>query len=288
MSVLRKLLLAAFLFAGCSSPQDSTGVGNPGLTTQEQALYDDGDEGRKAGDIASALAFVPHAAITQPSQITTPDGAATVGEFGQRAFTPDTCRTTTRAGNIVTFSFNDCTYLAGYTGVTGQLRATYTATPGILTILVETVAPFTIETYNKSLQPITITLQLKSEVTVQFVSGGKKYDWTTNYEVTSGEAALTHTATYTSTRTTSDACTTLDGAATTTFPGGRGIEGTVVGYRRCGAQRACPDAGGKVTFTSATDRGKTITIEFLGGRNVRVTVPNRPAFETDKLLQCTG
>ena len=77
MSVLRKLLFAAVVHSiGCSSPQDSTGVGNPGLTTQEQALYDDGDEGRKAGDIASALAFVPHAAITEPGQIATTDGAA--------------------------------------------------------------------------------------------------------------------------------------------------------------------------------------------------------------------
>jgi len=286
--MMRKLLFLFAFAVGCGTAQDSTGVGNPGISQQEQALYDDGDEGRKAGDIASALAFVPHAAITQPNQIMTTDGAAAVGEFGKSAFTPDTCRTATRAGNVVTFTFNNCTYLAGYTGVSGQLEATYTSTAGILTIKVRTIEPFTIETFNKRLEPITVSLKLTSDVTVQFVSGGKKFDWTTNYEATAGDATLTHTATYTSTRTTADACTTLDGAAATTFPGGRGVEASVVGYRRCGPARACPEAGGKVTFTSTADNTKFITIEFLGGRRVRVTVPNRAAFETDKLLQCTG
>lgn len=290
MSVLRKLLLAAVLFAGCSSPQDSTGVGNPGLTTQEQALYDDGDDGRRAGDIASALAFVPHGAITEPSQITTPDGAAAVGEFGKLAFAPDTCRTSTRAANVVTFTFDNCRYAAGYTGVTGTLRATYTSMAGALSIRVETVAPFTLETFTRRLEPITINLTLTSDVTVRFVSGGKRFDWTTNYSASAGAATITHSASYSSTRTATETtpCVTLDGSATTTFPGGRGVEGTVVGYRRCGDQRACPEAGGKVTFTSTTNKTQFITIEFLGGRNVRVTVPGRAAFETDKLLQCTG
>jgi hypothetical protein len=291
MNALRKLLFLSFAaLVGCGTAQDSTGVGNPGLTQQEQALYDDGDEGRKAGDIASALAFVPHAAITEPGQIMTGDGAALVGEFGKAAFTPDTCRTSTRVGNVVTFTFNNCRYLAGYTGVTGQLRAEYEPSPGQLTIRVNTIAPFTLETFNKRLEPITITLELTSEVTVRFVSGGKRFDWNTTYSASNGSATVSHTATYSSTRTATEtrACVTLDGGATTTFPGGRGVEGTVVGYVRCGDSRACPEAGGKVTFTATGDRTKFITIEFLGGRLVRVTVPNRPAFETDKLLQCTG
>ena len=288
--ILRRLFsLAAIGLFGCGTAQDSTGVGNPGLTQQEQALYDDGDDSRKAGDIASALAFVPHAAITEPGQIATTDGAATIGEFGKLAFLPDTCRTSTRAANVVTFTFNNCRY-AGYTQITGSLEAKYSSMAGALFIEVKSIAPFTLQTFNKRLEPVNVTLTLTSNVTVRFVTGGKQFNWDTNYTATAGSATLTHTASYVSTRTTTEAttCVTLEGGAETTFPGGRGVQGDVVGYRRCGDSRACPDAGGKVTFTSATDSTKTITIEFLGGRNVRVTVPNRPAFETDKLLQCTG
>jgi hypothetical protein len=291
MSALRKLLLVIGLaIAGCGTAQDSTGVGNPGISQQEQALYDDGDEGRKAGDIAGALAAVPHLAITEPGQITTADGAASIGEFSKLAFSPESCRTTTRAANVVTFTFNNCRYAAGYTQVSGSLKATYTTVAGVLAIHVESVAPFTLETFNKRLEPITISLTLTSDVTVRFITGGKRFDWSTTYTATNGAATLSHTANYSSTRTSVETtpCVTLDGGATTMFPGGRGVEGTIVGYRRCGDARACPEVGGKVTFTSTSEKTKFITIEFLGGRLVRVTVPNRPAFETDRLLQCTG
>jgi hypothetical protein len=286
--MMRKLLaLGALLFGGCLNPQDSTGVGNPGLTQTEQALYDDGDEGRKGGDVASAIVAIPHLALTAPADIDTQDKAAALGEFGKLAFTPDGCVTSMRALNVVTFDFKDCTYKLGYGHVSGRLEATYVRdTTGAVTIAVKTIGPaFTLETFNKRLEPITITITITGTATVQFAGGTKRVSWVGQSSGTGPLGTMNQESSYDTSVAAS--CLDVDGVTKTQFPGGRGVETSIVGYRRCGPKTACPLAG-KVTSTALLDKTKTITIEFLGGRNVRVTVPGRPAFETDKLLQCSG
>jgi len=291
MSAFLRLLIPLFLVAGCAGKaQDSTGVGNPGLSQTEQALYDDGDESRKASEIASALMSVPHLALTEPKQVDTPDGAAAVGEFGRLAFTPKECVTTTRAANVVTFTFTNCGYKLGYSKVNGALEATYSPGPsaGSATIKVVSKKPFSLETFNKDLSPITIDLSLTVDAKVQFLATGKRVDWNGTYTATGPSFTLTHEPAFTSIRTapTADAetCTTLDGRSITTFPA-RSVSTTVTAYRRCGPSTACPEPGGKVSFDGGG--GRTITIEFLGGRNTRVTLPDR-TFETDRLLKCSG
>lgn len=289
--MIRKLFaLASFLAIGCLTPQDSTGVGNPGLNQQEQALYDDGDESRKSGDIASAIVAVPHLALTDRTHLETPDRAATVGELGKAAFQPKECVASMRAANVVTFTFTNCTYTLGYGQVNGTIEATYAPGPAPNTVVIDvkTIGPaFTLETFNKRLEPITVTITIKTSVNVEFAAGVKRVTWTGDYTGTNGMGTMTHNASYTTSLSGSPTCLEVDGGSTTQFPGGRGVTTNIVGYRRCGPKTACPSAG-KVTSTALIDKTRTITIEFLGGRNVRVTVPGRPAFETDKLLQCSG
>lgn len=290
MSVsLLRCLLPLVLLAGCSGPQDSTGVGNPGLTQTEQALYDDGDDSRKASDVVSALSSVPHLGLKDPSNLDTPDKAAAIGEFGSKlAVGPSTCLTTVRAANVVTFTFKDCAYL-GYTRVNGTLEATYAAGPsaGTATITLDSKKPFTLETYDRKLDPIVIDLTLSGTVQLQITASSKQIGWSGTYSATGPGLSLTHTPAFKSTRSTVDAesCVTLDGESTTTI-NARSLSTTVTGYRRCGTSRACPDAGGKVTFT-VPGTPRFLTIEFLGGRHTRVTLPDR-SFETDRVLQCSG
>lgn len=287
VSWLRGLLPVLWMVGCAGKAQDSTGVGNPGLSQTEQALYDDGDDSRRASDVASALMTVPHLALSDPKQLDTPDGAAAVGEFGRLAFTPKECVTTARAANVVTFTFSDCTYLLGYAKVNGTLEATYAAGPsaGTATIKVLSKKPFTLEAYNRDLQPVIIDVSIDAEAKVQFVTSGKRVDWNGTYTATGPSFTLTHKPAYTSTKVTTDteSCVTLDGNASTTIDA-RTVTTDVSNYRRCGPSKACPEAGGKVTFTGGSG---FVTIEFLGGRHTRVTLPDR-SFETDRILKCSG
>lgn len=281
-------LLPLALVTGCSGPQDSTGVGNPGLSQNEQALYDDGDDSRRASDVVSALSSVPHLGLKDPANLDTPEKAAAIGEFGSKAaFNPSTCLTTTRATNVVTFTFKDCSYL-GYSKLNGTLEATYTAGPsaGTATISVASKKPFTLEAWDRNDRPIVVDISLEGTIQVQISASSKQIGWSGTYTASSGGFTLTHVPSFKSTRSTVDSeiCVTLDGESTTTV-NARSLSTTVSGYRRCGTSRACPDAGGKVTFTRAD--GSFLTIEFLGGRHTRVTLPDR-SFETDGILKCSG
>lgn len=289
MSVWKLFFPCVVLLVGCAGKaQDSTGVGNPGLTQTEQALYDDGDESRRASDVASAITAIPHLALSDPKQIDTPDGAASVGEFGRLAFTPKDCVSTSRAANVVTFTFTDCTYTLGYTKVNGKLLATYAAGPSAGTATLKIASEnLSLEVYDRNLNPLVVKLDVVADAKIAFGPTSKTVEWNGTYTGTAPSFTLTHRPSFRSTRITTDSssCVTVDGKASDTIEG-RTLTADVSGYKRCGASRACPEAGGKVTFTAA-DGVRFVTIEFLGGRNTRVTLPDR-SFETDKLLKCSG
>ena len=51
--------LSLLLGVHCGAAQDSTGVGNPPVTQEEQALSDDGDEAKQQSDNVSVLTGIP-------------------------------------------------------------------------------------------------------------------------------------------------------------------------------------------------------------------------------------
>jgi hypothetical protein len=301
-----KRLIFAFLFSlSACGPQDSTGVGNPGLSKEEQALYDDGDDGRRAGDAATAITRIPLLGLATSAALSSETAAAGAGEFvGKKAFTPAGCVTSTRATNVVTFTFTDCTYLLGYTQVNGTIEATYApgATMGSVEVAVKNTTPFKLQTYTvdknavpRTVVPLVVDVTIDAHATVQLTAPNvQRTDWNGTYVAKWPGGSLTHEPTYhsvvdTSTGTT---CVDLDGSATTKFANGRGVTVDVAGYHRCGQPKECPAAGGSVSFTSLLDPRLTLKVEFLGGRAVRVTPPKkegRPdSFELDDLLQCSG
>lgn len=293
MNVLRRLALATWIAAalGCAGKaQDSTGVGNPGLTTQEQALYDDGEEGRKAGDTASLLVSIPLATLTKAAHVETPDLAAAVGEAARDFyFQPAGCVATTRAANVVTFTFTDCTYKLGALRVNGVLEATYRAGPvaGSITVDARNVGPFAIEGFDKLLRPVSIDVTIEAKTQIEFVDETtKKVDWQGTYTAKLGDFTLDHRPSYRATIETDVNCFGLAGNATTTI-NGRGVETTFSSYRRCGGPKACPQAGGTFELRRIP-KGLTLAVEFLGGPDTRVTIPGRPPFETSELLRCGG
>jgi hypothetical protein len=299
----RLIFLSLFALASACGPQNSTGVGNPGLSKEEQALYDDGDDGRRAGDAASALTRIPLLGLATSAAFTSESTAAGLGELvGKKAFTPAGCVTSTRATNVVTFTFTDCTYVLGYTHVNGTIQATYTpsATSGAIEVAVANTTPFTLETYTvdkatREVVPLRVDVTIDAHATVQLTAPNvQRTDWNGTYLAKWPGGSLTHEPTYHSVIDTSSGttCVDLDGSATTKFANGRGVAVDVAGYHRCGQPKACPAAGGTVTFTGLSASPLTLKVEFLGGRAVRVTPPKkegRPeSFELDDLLKCSG
>lgn len=283
----RRLVVALSLWsAGCVAPQGSTGVGNPGLTQSEQALVDDGAEGTRAGDVASAIVSIPLLAI-RAADTTDETAAAVAVESGTPALFPG-CLTVVRNGTTATFTFADCPGRFGLSGLSGDLVAVYSRKAGGgLQIRVDSRPDFGLDFVARDGRTtrVAVVLQANAEVTVE--GGVRKIRWNGDYAARVGAFEVTHRPSYDASVDLDTQCVSVNGvAATNAAVPARAIDTTVTGYVRCGPRSACPEAGGKVTYTRRID-GAELTVEFLGGRSARVTGPNRPATVVPDLLQCT-
>lgn len=284
--MMRKLLvLGALVFGGCLNPQDSTGVGNPGLTQTEQALVDDGDEGTKSGDLASSLVSIPMLAV---KPVDSDDlKAATSAEAGTPGLFPG-CVTATRSMSVVSFVFSSCTGRFGLSGLSGTMTATYSLKPtGALGIRVETMPGFGIDTLSRDGRPLRIDVTLTANAELSFAAALRKIVWNGDYLARVGAITVTHKPSYTASVDIDTQCVSLNGVATTN--GDKppfAVETTITGYVRCGPKNVCPNAGGKVTHTRLSD-GAQLTIEFLGGTAARVTGPKRGTIVLPSLLKCS-
>jgi hypothetical protein len=270
------VLLATGALISCSSPQGSTGVGNP-LTAQEQLLLDDGDEVRDAGDTASAIVSVPLLAIAKVDALASPDLAATTSTFSTDAFFPAKCHTATRNGNAVTFALAGCTAgPLGLAGLTGSLTATFAAgAGGSVDIAIAGGADLTLDGV-----PVTQS----ATANVVFTTDGKQrtVDWKGTYESTTPKGKhVKHEAAYVFSND-SSGCVALDGTSTNTI-GAREMSVTIAGYQRCGRRNMCPSAG-KLTFTDLKT-STTMSLTFLGGASAVVT--RNDGSQLDVGLRCT-
>lgn len=285
--MMRKLLvLGALVFGGCLAPQDSTGVGNPGLTTSEEALVADGDDGTKAGDSASAIVAVPMLALGPGDLADAPTAAARVTS-GTPVLFSSGCVTTARDANKVTLTFNNCGGRLGLAGVKGQLVATYTVSaPGEIAVAISTEPGFTAEGLGRDLRPLTFNVTLTGTALIKFEAGTRKIRWNGNYSASVATFLLTHEPSYDVVFDEAKGCVSLDGVATTNRDKPNAVTTTIAGYVRCGPKNICPNAGGKVTHTRVAD-GAQLTIEFLGGTSARVTGPKRGTVVLPNLLKCS-
>jgi hypothetical protein len=285
--MIKRLLLTAALLTGCLAPQDSTGVGNPGLTTQEQALVDDGDEGTKTGDAASSIVSIPMLALDNAMHLATELNAATRAKNATGIyFTTTGCLTTVQDMNKVTFTFKDCTGRFGLAGINGQMTATYTvAGAGQIAIAIATVKPFTVEAIGRDLRPLNAEITLTASALIAFDGVTRRIKWNGDYTATLPTFTISHQPTYDIVVDTSSGCVAVDGSSITNGTKPNQVDTTLTGYKRCGPKNACPLAGGKVTFTRKAD-GAQLSIEFLGGTAAKVTGPKRPPITLPGLLKC--
>lgn len=281
-------------FGGCSS----TGVGNPPdqcpldagqyscLSTDEEALVDDGDDGTKASDNASSLIAVPLLALKKPEHLATANIAAAVGEYGKSFFTAG-CVTTTRAANVVTFDFAGCNGVLGLVGVQGTLTATYVAGPvaNSIDVTVKSSDPFTVLRLNKKLELVSTQISVDATAHYELDGDVQKLHWNGTYGASTDKGAITQSAEYDASFDTLTNCVSLGGSATTTFAK-YALDTAVSGYHRCGDRKTCPDAGGAVTYTRKSD-GAFLRVEFLGGRSAKVSTANKSVV-IDDLLKCSG
>ncbi|MBI2392626.1 MAG: hypothetical protein HYV09_23780 [Deltaproteobacteria bacterium] len=285
--MIRKLLGLVVVAVGCNS----TGVGNPPnapdeLSTQESELVSDGGDGNRAGDGASSLVSIPLLALKTADQLTTSDGAAAVGEWSRVAFQPTSCVTSTRAANVVTWTFTDCQGPFGLAQLSGKLIATYTArAPSSLEVVIKSEGLKLASAEGVSLVRADVSIDATAILTIT-ATGAQNIRWQGLYTVTLPAKRIDHQAAYELTK--AAECIQLGGTATTTLNdarGKRGVTTTLTGYERCGVQRACPNSG---TLTIDANPGDFwVTIEFLGGQAIEVASSQYPEPRTIvKGLRC--
>lgn len=277
---------AASTLLGCSSPQGSTGVGNPGLTSEEQALVDDGSDGQQSGDTASALVAVPFFAVTRPAEIATPDIAATTATLSKdwfRPATPSSCvdaaKTTTGTGATVTYTFTaPCSGPLGLASIEGKIVVEFAAgaTGGI---------DIKAHSEGLSLDKVPVTETLSGNVA--FSGATRTIVWNGEFDGTTPRGhPVVHTASYSVVEDLSAGCVQIDGSAQTTLvrDGATfGHKSDVAGYVHCGPRAACP-SGGTVVYSRLPDGKPKVTVRFLGGRRAEITTPRGKV--VDFLLKC--
>jgi len=282
LSAVSLLLLVAgsACFSGCSSdPSSSTGVGNPGLTKDEEALVDDGDDATDTGATASTMIAIPTYAFAKQADILNPNGAATVAVFSADLFGPHSpaCVTTTHAAASpdVQYVFADCTGPFGLEHLNGEIDVTFVPAKSGNGI------DFTVTTPGLTLNsaPVTLT-DVGGNIVIDDAAGTRTLTWSGTFASTSLRGyPITHTVSasspYTIVADTGTSCVTVSGSSSTTISapdGDHGFTMDVSNYVHCGPRAACP-TGGTITLTRL-DGKLSITVEFEPGRLATITTPH--------------
>jgi|GEM_PF-3097331 len=270
---MRKLLVAASLLltAGCNS----TGAGNPSIGQAEQLLVEDGNDAMAAGDTASSLVSIASLALRGQGEIVDTESAAViVEERTSLFFEPAGCLTSTREGAEVTFAFDGCrTGAFGLLEVQGTMIASYELSGATLGVSLASEPGL-------SIGRTEITLSSESFVTIGLVS--TTVVWNGRYQAARPLLPdVDHEASYSSVFDSNTQCLRLDGSATTSFDGGRGVETSLTNHLRCGPAGTCPTSG-ELSLVSLPGREHEITLEFSGGATA--WEPNR---ETEVELACS-
>ena len=253
---MKRHLLLVVAAVGCAG----TGVGNPQLDENEQALIESGSDAMDAGDTASALVAASTLALSDPALLV--DGVAVATLVETRAplyFEPAECLVTTRVDNEVTFDFQGCrTGAFGLSSLDGELVATYSVeTPGSVDVTIATrpSAPLGVGLAE-------VTLEANASFSVS--DSTRTVVWNGSYDAERPlRPTIHHDASYSAAYDTETRCLSLAGSATTRFSEGNGVELELGDYERCGPAGTCPSRG-TLTLTELPDRERTLTLEFDG------------------------
>lgn len=189
-------------------------------------------------------------------------------------FKPAGCITSTRLSpGVWEHTFSACTGPAGRVEYNGKVRSTYALAKGALTIAHE-ATDFEAKGPN-------VTAKVSGSRVVAYTRSGsvvtrhRTGTWSGTIAKTSdatASAPFTHQANFTATWDGSERCVTREGSAQNSL-GGRAFGRTVTGYKRCGVgAMGCPESG--TIALSRRDEDVTLTLELLGGRDAKLTLPS--------------
>ncbi|MBX3190861.1 MAG: hypothetical protein KF819_27940 [Labilithrix sp.] len=253
---------------GCSARADGEDDGR--LSESESLLISDADDANENEDTLEGAIEEPLSGADPSDPGSPADGDTDDAVMGKvrtnpgRWFKPAGCITTTIVGNVATHVFAGCTGPYGLVSFNGTITSTYERGGAALTVTHEatdfkvngaSVSGKRVVTYTRSGTTITRT---------------RKGSWS---GATKSGVPITHTADFTMTYDPTTKCITREGSGTTTI-GGRELSIDVAGYKRCGVgSLGCPEGGTITLSRTKSENAASVTVEFLGGRQVRYTGP---------------
>lgn len=305
-------ILLSTLLAACGTAQDSTGVGNPPLTSDEAALNSDGDDAKQQADTAASFVAIPLRPFFAPKA-----WPATAEDAATKSVTVDIakgCMTNKLLSPTkVEYVFVDCVDPRGELDVvSGTLQAEFGLLGGTLSMTLTAPGPIVIK---PALAKVSLTI-LDSFLSLRPTTTALDITYTGRFSLERPPRAdasdktralggtLTHSVNY---HVISDwdlavGCVETPSADWTTdfsLAGGTvtfQLHSTITNYKRCPKvpRDKCPTRGSVRYGRSGVVAGDTLrtkplglTIDFLGGRLARFTPDGKPGTTRDDVLTCT-
>jgi hypothetical protein len=254
--------LLAVSVAGCSGKSNPT---SEGLDSESAALVDDSMEvDDSETTVESGLEESLSGATAEGAELDLTLDATTAAEAGRTNpgifFKPAGCIVSTRAGNVITHTFTNCTGPNGYVGFNGVVTSTWSKiTNGFEVVHATTGFKINGATINHT-------------VTIDYTRVAGVYTRTRKGSTTGTTASgkpITHSADYVVTYDPAGSCITRNGASSTTI-GDRAFSRSIKGWVRCGVGAlGCPKSG---TFTLTRGTRLNLVLEFPGGAVVDITI----------------
>jgi hypothetical protein len=257
--LLTTVSLLAASAAGCAANEGS----GEDLDRETAALVIDNDLTEEAEqDLEGSIEQPLSGATSEDGTVdTTSDSRAAEAAVANPGtyFKPAGCLQSTRAANVVTHVFDDCTGPYGRVHMTGTVTSTWTKVASGVQV-VHAAQGFHV---NGAI--------IDHTVTITYAVQNGVYTWRrlgTTSGATAGGLPISHSADYTTTWEPQSRCVTRDGRSQTTLES-REFSRRIDGYERCGVGLlGCPNAG---TYT--LDRARLhLELHFGGGRSYDLVV----------------
>jgi hypothetical protein len=256
--ILGSLGLALVACGGQHSGADTSGLdSDTAALMEDNAEVDATDEAAEVG-IEESLSGSTTDPVTLEADAAAEKSRTNPGIF----FKPAGCIVSTRAANVVTHVFTDCTGPYGLRSFNGTVTSTWTKIPNGVQV-VHATKGFKIN-----------DATIDHMVTIQYtkVDGVLKRTRNGNLSGTTAKGRpIKHTASYITTYDADARCLTRNGSAQSSI-GLREWSRSITGYERCGiGYLGCPNSG-----TVKLDGPKhDVTLQFPGGAKVNITVDGK-------------
>lgn len=278
--IMKLAMTALVLFAvvpGCKNKdkKDDTDPNTP-VQDEDNSFAEDGSDASSADTdaqlIASSLVASSPGNIGLASLDSGDLGTADVGDGVKAVYLPRTCVTgkQTAPGEAI-YTFDRCLGPNGLAGVSGTVKAHFTADPTHLHL------DLTYDAMKSN------GAEIDGSATADIVANGpsRTMTWGATLDgTTAHDKKFSYHSSHTVTWTLGEACFSLDGTSEGQVRQ-RDIKTEVQNFKRC--RRGCPEAGGKIIVTNVA-KNKIVTIEFDGTSTAKYTAPNGK--ELPLLLLC--